>query len=323
MAPPPVSIYVTSLTSQPKVRQHIDLLRRSLRGLEIPYEEHDLVIDEDAKKRWQRSKPPGVVVGLPGYLVGGEWVGTMDDFEDAVETQRLPEFLKQDLDLSTTSSQPAPASSSSTGSTNIPTTGGSGAGAAGGGAGGRGGGGGATKTVQEVELEKLMREMSDADLDKLMGELGVEEGSAGAVNNKIGLLHSNNNKEQRDGISDVKETEKGLIAELKEEARLDDEEDIVLRKATPQPQPTASEAEAEAATEQPSSAADTTGSETATKNTSNTNAIVGEKGLGSGEGLKGFSRDEGDLLSELKDELRADKNEDKDIGEAVGKEKVD
>lgn len=35
----------------------------------------DLVMDEEAKRRWQRSKPPGMVVGLPGYLVGGEWVG--------------------------------------------------------------------------------------------------------------------------------------------------------------------------------------------------------------------------------------------------------
>lgn len=32
-------------------------------------------MDEQAKTRWQRAKPPGVVVGLPGYLVGGEWVG--------------------------------------------------------------------------------------------------------------------------------------------------------------------------------------------------------------------------------------------------------
>jgi hypothetical protein len=36
---------------------------------------YDLVMDEQAKTRWQRAKPPGMVVGLPGYLVGGEWVG--------------------------------------------------------------------------------------------------------------------------------------------------------------------------------------------------------------------------------------------------------
>ncbi|OCF36418.1 hypothetical protein I317_01971 [Kwoniella heveanensis CBS 569] len=321
MAPPPVSIYVTSLTSQPKVRQHIDLLRRSLRGLEIPFEEHDLVIDEDAKKRWQRSKPPGVVVGLPGYLVGGEWVGTMDDFEDAVETQRLHEFLKQDLDLS---SDPAPPSahdrqtSASSAPTATTTTAASGTGSgptAGGAA--ASGAGGSTKTVQEVELEKLMREMTDSDLDKLMSELGVEESS---VNNKIGLLDSSNNTQDDGAISDVKETKKELIAELKEEARLDDvEEDIVLRNASPQPGAGAANPGGESSRVDPSAEADNK------KKTSN--AILGEEGLGVGEGaqslLKSMNGDEGDLLSELKDELRADKNEEKEIGEAVAKEKVD
>ncbi|BEJ12443.1 hypothetical protein CspHIS471_0209030 [Cutaneotrichosporon sp. HIS471] len=99
MPAPPVTIYVTSLTSQPKVRKNIDLLHRALTALEIPYEAFDLAIDEDAKRRWQRTKPTDPVVGLPGYLVGGEWIGTMDDFEDAVETGQLEKFLKQDMVL--------------------------------------------------------------------------------------------------------------------------------------------------------------------------------------------------------------------------------
>jgi len=139
MPPPPVTIYITSLTSTAKVRQQTELLHRSLRGLEIPYESFDLVMDSDAKTRWQRAKPPGVVVGLPGYLVGGEWVGTMDDFELAVESGTLPTFLKQDLDV----------------------TGG---------------------TIQQTELENLMRGMSEADIDALVGELG--HGPVG----KVGLL---------------------------------------------------------------------------------------------------------------------------------------
>ncbi|RXK41907.1 hypothetical protein M231_00628 [Tremella mesenterica] len=146
MAPPPVTIYVTSLTSQPRVRQHIDLLHRSLKALEIPYESFDLVVDQDAKTRWQRSKPTGMVVGLPGYLVGGEWVGTMEDFEYAVEEQRLPEFLKQNLDISTEQE--------------------------------------GNTSVSQIELENLMREMSDADLDVLAGQLGVESDA------KVGLLSS-------------------------------------------------------------------------------------------------------------------------------------
>lgn len=32
-------------------------------------------MDTEAKTRWQRAKPPGQVIGLPGFLVGGEFVG--------------------------------------------------------------------------------------------------------------------------------------------------------------------------------------------------------------------------------------------------------
>lgn len=37
-------------------------------------------MDQEAKTRWQRAKPPGMVVGLPGYLVGGEWVGVSESY---------------------------------------------------------------------------------------------------------------------------------------------------------------------------------------------------------------------------------------------------
>lgn len=68
----------------------------------------------------------------------------MDDFEEAVETQSLPQFLRQDADA--TSSNTAP-------------------------------------TVGEAELERLMREMSDTDLDALAGELGVGDDVG-----KVGLI---------------------------------------------------------------------------------------------------------------------------------------
>jgi len=125
-----------------------------------------LVMDEQAKTRWQRAKPPGVVVGLPGYLVGGEWVGvsgspeaavhtadakTMDDFEYAVETGTLPSFLKQDVDL-------GPDASASTSAN-------------------KSGG------IAEAELERLMREMSEGDLDKLAEQIGVEQSAS-----KVGLI---------------------------------------------------------------------------------------------------------------------------------------
>ncbi|ODN98392.1 hypothetical protein L198_03636 [Cryptococcus wingfieldii CBS 7118] len=157
MSPPLVTIYTTSLTSAPTVRKHHDLLRSSLKGWEIKYVEHDLVMEEDAKRRWQRAKPTGKVIGLPGYLVGGEWIGTMDDFEDAVETQSLVQFLKQDLDIP---DEPAPASGAAPGTAPK------------------------QKSIQEVELEKLMGEMTNDDLDKLMQDLDVGE-DAGTM----GLRH--------------------------------------------------------------------------------------------------------------------------------------
>jgi hypothetical protein len=75
----------------------------------------------------------------------------MEDFEHAVESQTLPSFLKQDQDHGT--------ASTTTSMTDTP------------------------GTVGQSELERLMREMSDADLDALASQLGVED-KAG----KVGLM---------------------------------------------------------------------------------------------------------------------------------------
>lgn len=75
----------------------------------------------------------------------------MEDFEYAVESQTLPSFLKQDQDHGTASTTAS--------TTDTP------------------------GTVGQSELERLMREMSDADLDALASQLGVE-GKAG----KVGLM---------------------------------------------------------------------------------------------------------------------------------------
>ncbi|WVW82822.1 hypothetical protein I302_104834 [Kwoniella bestiolae CBS 10118] len=283
MAPPPVTIYVTSLTSAPKVRKHIDLLRRSLNGLEIPYEEYDLVMDEEAKKKWQRSKPPGVVVGLPGYLVGGEWVGTMEDFEDAVETQTLESFLKQDLDLSHPASLSSDANAGAEGG--LPSQ----------------------KSIQEVELEKLMREMTNEDLDKLMGELGVDESTT-----KIGLIDKPE-EASKEGISDVKESEKVLLGDLKKELDLDEKEDKLLRGVEGD-----DFGSIQKSRDEDKKDFDTTVSNTRT----DTGPEKSDKTEDKGEGIKGMV-EENDIVQELKKELLADKHEDKDIDDIVNKEKID
>ncbi|ORX33759.1 hypothetical protein BD324DRAFT_638473 [Kockovaella imperatae] len=140
MPPPPVTIYITSLTSHPTVRSHTDLLHRALKGNKIPYEAFDLVMDEAAKTRWQRAKPAGKPIGLPGYLVGGEWMGTMEEFEEAVECGNLREFLKQDKDLAIDESSMNKSDS-----------------------------------VTQAELDELMKGMSDGDLEALAGELDQVE----------------------------------------------------------------------------------------------------------------------------------------------------
>lgn len=164
---------VTQSSRDPLYRQPIPIEAPS--SLTIS-QEYDLVNEPEAKTRWQRSKPPGMVVGLPGYLVGGEWVGvsvgmsntdhgrtaltdapaqTMDEYEEAVEGQYLPSFLKQDIDLDLGNSAAA----------------------------GTGEAAGGTRSVGEAELERLMREMTTEDLDKLAAEVGVEtSGGVGLIN---------------------------------------------------------------------------------------------------------------------------------------------
>lgn len=87
---------------------------------------------------------------------------TMDDFEYAVESQTLPQFLKQDQDTHVDPSTSADQSGTAAGC-----------------------GGSGSTTVGQGELERLMREMSEADLDKLAGELGVGLDSGDV---KVGLM---------------------------------------------------------------------------------------------------------------------------------------
>ena len=72
----------------------------------------------------------------------------MDDFEYAVESQTLPSVLKQDQDHGSTSTTSA-----------------------------KEGGGG----TSENELDRLMREMSEADIDAFAAELGGDVGKVGLM----------------------------------------------------------------------------------------------------------------------------------------------
>ncbi|KDQ16776.1 hypothetical protein BOTBODRAFT_129713 [Botryobasidium botryosum FD-172 SS1] len=93
MGPPPISLFLSTIASQPAFRQRQEYLLRSLQVRKIPFTSYDLASDEQAKKLWKRKAPPGKQE-LPGILVGNTWPGTFAQFEDAVEYGELDTFLR-------------------------------------------------------------------------------------------------------------------------------------------------------------------------------------------------------------------------------------
>ncbi|KAJ9475609.1 hypothetical protein PHBOTO_005672 [Pseudozyma hubeiensis] len=90
MAGPTVELFSTSILSNVKVRTRHERYTSVLAIKKIPYVYHDLASDDDAKSRWRRKAKDAQ---LPGILVNNEWVGSFDDFEEAVEFGELELFL--------------------------------------------------------------------------------------------------------------------------------------------------------------------------------------------------------------------------------------
>jgi len=93
MPSPPISVFLTTIASQPALRQRQEYLLRILQVKKIPFSSYDLASDEDAKRLWKR-KAPSDKQQLPGILVGGRFPGTFSEFEDAVEHDELDRFLR-------------------------------------------------------------------------------------------------------------------------------------------------------------------------------------------------------------------------------------
>nr|XP_019013759.1 uncharacterized protein I206_01831 [Kwoniella pini CBS 10737]OCF52540.1 hypothetical protein I206_01831 [Kwoniella pini CBS 10737] len=258
-------------------------------------------MDEEAKKKWQRSKPPGVVVGLPGYLVGGEWVGTMEEFEDAVETQTLETFLKQDIDLSNYNTNTNTNSSLSINNKDDNKDGND--------------NGKKQKSIQEVELENLMREMTNEDLDKLINDLNVNSENSEKEKEQIGKIGLLNEKNKLP-ISDIKENDQIILNDLKKELNLDKNEDDFLKKI-----------ENNNNNNELNSSFTSSIDHDNSKNEIDKEIESNKKDnveINKGQGTNDLEFiPESNILKELKDELKLDKNEDKDINEIKGKEKVD
>ncbi|CDO73202.1 hypothetical protein BN946_scf185007.g257 [Trametes cinnabarina] len=106
MPPPPIQVFLTTIASQPALRQRqgealqivrpasalsnrrdAEYLLRVLQVKKVAFTSYDLASDEEAKKLWHKQQ-------LPGILIGGEFPGTIQDFEDAVEFGELDAFLR-------------------------------------------------------------------------------------------------------------------------------------------------------------------------------------------------------------------------------------
>ncbi|ETS65149.1 hypothetical protein PaG_00210 [Moesziomyces aphidis] len=108
MAQPTVELFSTSILSNVKVRTRHERFTSVLAIKKIAYVYHDLASDDDAKSRWRRkAKDPQ----LPGILVNNEWVGSYDDFEEAVEFGELELFLGVAATQPALTAEPHPAQS--------------------------------------------------------------------------------------------------------------------------------------------------------------------------------------------------------------------
>ncbi|KAJ7293434.1 hypothetical protein C8J57DRAFT_1269043 [Mycena rebaudengoi] len=93
MPSPPIEVFLTTIASQPALRQRQEYILRILQVKKIPFKKYDLASDESAKKLWRR-KAPLDKQQLPGILVGGKFPGPFSEFEDAVECNDLDTFLR-------------------------------------------------------------------------------------------------------------------------------------------------------------------------------------------------------------------------------------
>ncbi|KAJ7275186.1 hypothetical protein B0H12DRAFT_1086141 [Mycena haematopus] len=93
MPSPPIEVFLTTIASQPTLRQRQEYILRTLQVKKIPFSSYDLASDETAKRLWRR-KAPTDKQQLPGILVGGRFPGPFQDFEEAVECGELDTFLR-------------------------------------------------------------------------------------------------------------------------------------------------------------------------------------------------------------------------------------
>lgn len=94
---PPITLFLTTIASEPRLRSRQEYLLRIFQVKQIPFSAYDMASDERARKLWKRKVPPAKQQ-LPGFLVDNTFIGTVEDFEAAVEAgdHVMRKFLKLD-----------------------------------------------------------------------------------------------------------------------------------------------------------------------------------------------------------------------------------
>lgn len=64
MPSPPIQVFLTTIASQPALRQRQEYVLRILQVKKIAFTSYDLASDEDAKKLWRRKAPLGALASL-------------------------------------------------------------------------------------------------------------------------------------------------------------------------------------------------------------------------------------------------------------------
>lgn len=59
MPSPPIHVFLTTIASQPALRQRQEYVLRILQVKKVAFTSYDLASDEDAKKLWRRKAPLG------------------------------------------------------------------------------------------------------------------------------------------------------------------------------------------------------------------------------------------------------------------------
>ncbi|WKX91951.1 hypothetical protein Q1695_010190 [Nippostrongylus brasiliensis] len=95
----PLKVFIASITANPEVRKRVQRVLMVLDGLSIPFdaiditkpgnEEHRMFMRERAVKEDAKGNPLP-----PQFFYNDEYLGNFVDFEEAVEDDRIAEFLR-------------------------------------------------------------------------------------------------------------------------------------------------------------------------------------------------------------------------------------